>query len=72
MDATEVQALIDSLRVLASDLQASRYLSVAGFSILIHDHLITLPDEVELIWRSPLSKVSVLFLINRYAASGDV
>ncbi|KAG9007562.1 hypothetical protein FRB93_007598 [Tulasnella sp. JGI-2019a] len=67
MNAPEVQALIDSLPVVASDLQASRYLSVAGFAILIHDHLITLLDEVELVWRSPLSKVSVLFLINRYA-----
>ncbi|KAG9038065.1 hypothetical protein FRB95_002993 [Tulasnella sp. JGI-2019a] len=72
MNATEIQALIISLSVLASDLQTSRYLSVAGFAILIHDHLITLSAEVELIWRNPLSTVSVLFLINRYAASGDL
>ncbi|KAG9000511.1 hypothetical protein FRB94_005399 [Tulasnella sp. JGI-2019a] len=66
MSAPEVQSLIGALSLLVSDLQTSRYITAAGFAILIHDHLITLSDEVELIWRNPLSNVSVLFLINRY------
>lgn len=37
-----------------------------GFSMLIYDHLITVDNEVELIWKKPKSAVSVIFLTNRY------
>ncbi|KAF9041547.1 hypothetical protein BJ165DRAFT_1406462 [Panaeolus papilionaceus] len=34
--------------------------------IIIFDHLLTLGDEVELIWQSPWSLGKVLFILNRY------
>ncbi|KAG6373659.1 hypothetical protein JVT61DRAFT_6325 [Boletus reticuloceps] len=34
--------------------------------MLLWDHVLTLPDEVELIWRAKLSIPKVLFLLNRY------
>ena len=36
--------------------------------IIYYDHTITLSDEVSLIWRAPLSKISLIFLVNRYFA----
>ncbi|CAE6417608.1 unnamed protein product [Rhizoctonia solani] len=41
-------------------------LLVAGFCILIYDHILTFPQEVELIWKQQRSWVSVLFVLNRY------
>jgi len=38
----------------------------AGFSMLIYDHLITIDNEVNLIWRKPKSVVTAIFLLNRY------
>ncbi|KAF8129077.1 hypothetical protein EV363DRAFT_1166787, partial [Boletus edulis] len=43
-----------------------RYLLAVGLVILLWDHVLTLPDEVELIWRAKLSIPKVLFLLNRY------
>ncbi|KAG9007566.1 hypothetical protein FRB93_007602 [Tulasnella sp. JGI-2019a] len=54
MSAPEVQSLIGALSLLVSDLQTSRYITAAGFAILIHDHLITLSDEVCASQDSPL------------------
>ncbi|KIJ67311.1 hypothetical protein HYDPIDRAFT_84324 [Hydnomerulius pinastri MD-312] len=34
--------------------------------ILLWDHLLTLKDEVQLIWKAKLSTPKVLFLFNRY------
>ncbi|CEL53936.1 hypothetical protein RSOLAG1IB_06718 [Rhizoctonia solani AG-1 IB] len=47
--------------------RASRYLSAAGYVLLLYDHLLTLQDEVKLIWPGPWSLVKILFLINRYS-----
>lgn len=38
----------------------------AGLVILLYDHLLTLPDEILLIWRSPPSFSKYAFLSNRY------
>ncbi|CAE6413448.1 unnamed protein product [Rhizoctonia solani] len=43
--------------------RASRYLSAAGYVLLLYDHLLTLQDEVRLIWPGPWSLVKTLFLI---------
>ncbi|KAG8994645.1 hypothetical protein FRB90_000369, partial [Tulasnella sp. 427] len=62
------EELISGLRNLAT----SRYVSVtvdfavAGYAILLYDHILTLPAEVGLIWRKPKSLVSYAFLFNRY------
>ncbi|QRW00305.1 dephospho-CoA kinase [Ceratobasidium sp. AG-Ba] len=45
---------------------ASRCLTVAGFALLIHDHIITLDSEINFVWPAKRSAVKVLFLVNRY------
>ncbi|KAF9220608.1 hypothetical protein BS17DRAFT_786812 [Gyrodon lividus] len=47
-------------------LKASQYVSAAGLVILLWDHLLTLQDEVQFIWKAKLSTPKVLFLFNRY------
>ncbi|KIO33649.1 hypothetical protein M407DRAFT_17611 [Tulasnella calospora MUT 4182] len=44
----------------------SRYVGVAGYTILIYDHILTFPIEVELVWRKPKGHVTYAFLFNRY------
>ncbi|KAG2043663.1 hypothetical protein BDR03DRAFT_1087804 [Suillus americanus] len=44
------------------------YAVLAGNSILIYDHVITLPEEIALIWRRPKALFAMLFLLNRYLA----
>ncbi|KAG0702187.1 hypothetical protein DFH29DRAFT_512182 [Suillus ampliporus] len=44
------------------------YATLAGTSILIYDHMVTLPEEVAFIWCRPKTLPAVLFLINRYVA----
>ncbi|TEB32172.1 hypothetical protein FA13DRAFT_287702 [Coprinellus micaceus] len=44
----------------------TNYLGVGGFALIVADYLHTLPDEVRLMWPSPLSTPKVLFYILRY------
>jgi len=44
----------------------SRYASLAASAIIVYDHLLTLDNEMELIWKSSWSIGKVLFIINRY------
>ncbi|KAA1476593.1 hypothetical protein DENSPDRAFT_843593 [Dentipellis sp. KUC8613] len=37
-----------------------------------YDYLLTLPDEIELVWRSRWTMLKVIFLLNRYSALWDV
>ena len=40
---------------------------VIGFVILIYDHFLTLPEEIEYVWKRPKKNfISVIFLLNRY------
>jgi hypothetical protein len=48
------------------DIQATRFAQLASSAIIIFDHLITLDEEVELIWKSSWSMGKLLFIINRY------
>jgi len=48
------------------DIQTTRYSQLASSAIIIFDHIITLDEEVELIWKSSWSMGKVLFVINRY------
>ncbi|KAG8907935.1 hypothetical protein FRB99_001443 [Tulasnella sp. 403] len=65
-DPAVIQALAHQLSTAFTHITASRYLSFAGFVVLIYDHLLTFADEVELIWLKPMSLVTMLFLFNRY------
>ncbi|KAF7782902.1 hypothetical protein Agabi119p4_2278 [Agaricus bisporus var. burnettii] len=51
----------------ALHLLAGKYFQIAAFVMLAYDHLITLGQEVERIWKRPKSAASLLFLLNRYA-----
>ncbi|KAG2358147.1 hypothetical protein BDR07DRAFT_1418463 [Suillus spraguei] len=44
------------------------YAIVAGNSILMYDHMVTLPEEIAFIWRRPKALSAMLFLLNRYGA----
>ncbi|KAF8189448.1 hypothetical protein K438DRAFT_1722086 [Mycena galopus ATCC 62051] len=54
------------------DIQATRFSQLASSAIIIFDHIITLDEEVELIWKSPWSMGKALFVINRYYTLASV
>lgn len=45
---------------------ATKYLTIAGFTVLLWDHACTFEDEVRFMWPAPKSLVKGLFLGNRY------
>ncbi|KAG1722773.1 hypothetical protein EDB19DRAFT_1834881 [Suillus lakei] len=49
-------------------LMVRMYATLAGNSILIYDHVTTLPEEIAFIWRRPKALSAMLFLLNRYFA----
>ncbi|KAJ6468127.1 hypothetical protein C8R47DRAFT_1223418 [Mycena vitilis] len=59
-------ALANLITTALRDIQATRYAQLASSAIIIWDHLITLDEEVELIWKSSWSMGKGLFVINRY------
>ncbi|KAG1743196.1 uncharacterized protein EDB91DRAFT_1051487, partial [Suillus paluster] len=42
------------------------YVGILGFTILVWDHVVTIVDEIELIWQGPKGILVYLFLLNRY------
>ncbi|THH18844.1 hypothetical protein EW146_g2207 [Bondarzewia mesenterica] len=46
--------------------QASRYNMLALSVLYVYDTIITLGQEIELIWMKPMSLLKVLYLLNRY------
>lgn len=48
------------------DIRTTRYAQLAASSIILFDHLITLDDEINLVWGSSWSIGKLLFVINRY------
>lgn len=65
--AAAIQAALHELEVAVGHVNFSRYMGVAGYALLIYDHLLTFPAEVELIWKADKrNTVTWLFLINRY------
>ena len=43
--------------------------AAVGFSVLVYDLLLTLGDELKYIWRRPVTKIKVLYLILRYGVA---
>src|SRR3984885_9278048 len=43
-----------------------------GLVALLYDHLLTLPEEVSLIWKAPPSYAKYGFLLNRYMVPGEL
>ncbi|TFK35106.1 hypothetical protein BDQ12DRAFT_635344, partial [Crucibulum laeve] len=60
--APDLHALAEA----ALHLNAGKYFQLAGFVMLLYDHILTFSDEVERIWKQKITGASVLFLINRY------
>ncbi|KAE9396653.1 hypothetical protein BT96DRAFT_884594 [Gymnopus androsaceus JB14] len=56
----------ESLDTAAAHLLAAKYFQLAGYAMLIFDHLITFGDEVERIWKRKFTGATVLFALNRY------
>ncbi|KAG8759696.1 hypothetical protein FRC14_005274 [Serendipita sp. 396] len=52
----------------AAGVTAGRYTTAAAITVVLYDILITLGDEVALVWPTSLSLVKVLYLMNRYIA----
>lgn len=48
-------------------INAERYLSAVALSILVYDYLLTFGDEVQYIWRRPISNIKVLYIVLRYS-----
>ncbi|KAI0765799.1 hypothetical protein BC629DRAFT_1596599 [Irpex lacteus] len=40
---------------------------VATAALCIYEYFLTLPDEIDLIWRRQMSLAAFLYLVNRYA-----
>ncbi|QRV98048.1 transmembrane protein [Ceratobasidium sp. AG-Ba] len=45
---------------------ASKSMFVAGVCVLLYDHILTFPEEVEYVWKQKWSAVSTMFVLNRY------
>jgi len=58
--------LFEELLLLLQDVLSTHYANVAAVMILIYDHIITFPDEVELVWKGRWNLGKVLFIWNRY------
>ncbi|KAF8884808.1 hypothetical protein BD779DRAFT_1535588 [Infundibulicybe gibba] len=59
-------SLISALLQDLSDARATNYLTVVAATLIVFDHLITIQQEVDLIWRSPRNLTSFLYICNRY------
>jgi len=44
----------------------TKYALIACYALLLYDNLLTLADEVELIWKRKFSAVTFIFFMNRY------
>ncbi|KAG8695261.1 hypothetical protein FRC09_009269 [Ceratobasidium sp. 395] len=59
---------IHEIELELSHVRASRYLSAAGYVLLLYDYLLTLPDEVRLIWPTSWSLVKVVAMSPRISS----
>ncbi|KAF6761342.1 hypothetical protein DFP72DRAFT_1090434 [Ephemerocybe angulata] len=57
---------MDSLAEAYEQTRNANYLAACGYTLAIVDLIHTLPDEVRLMWPTPLSSVKVLFFFARY------
>ncbi|KAJ6480044.1 hypothetical protein DFH09DRAFT_1341577 [Mycena vulgaris] len=51
---------------LVADSRLTGYLAVASLCVLIYDHLVCFPEELELMWKSRLGLAKIIYLWNRY------
>ncbi|KAF8884839.1 hypothetical protein BD779DRAFT_1535876 [Infundibulicybe gibba] len=56
--------LITLVRSDLSDAHATNYLKVVAATLVVYDHIITIQQEVDLIWRNPWNLTSCLYRID--------
>ncbi|KDN40740.1 hypothetical protein RSAG8_07915, partial [Rhizoctonia solani AG-8 WAC10335] len=62
-----LQHAYHELKVALEHVFISRYMGIAGYALLIYDHILTFSAEVELIWEADKRNiVTWLFFLNRY------
>ncbi|CEL55826.1 hypothetical protein RSOLAG1IB_01838 [Rhizoctonia solani AG-1 IB] len=62
-----LQHALHELKVALEHVFISRYMGVAGYALLIYDHILTFPAELELVWKADKrNTVTWLFFANRY------
>jgi len=64
--STEIEALVTAV----GDYKIFSYVEVANLTVFIWDILLTLPREIEFVWRARWSLGKVLYIINRYGTFG--
>jgi len=64
----EIEALLSG----APSLSATRYFAIAGLVAVLWEHLLTLPQELSLIWKGPIDMTKVIFFFNRYYVQGTL
>jgi len=62
LDARIVNVLVPFIR----EIQHARYSTLAASTIIVYDHVISLDQEIELVWKAPWTMGKVLFFLNRY------
>jgi len=68
MSATPAATEAEYLQVLQllQDSHSTCYTAIAGLTVLVLDHIMTIPEEVEYMWRCKWSLAKCLYLWNRY------
>ncbi|KAG8833693.1 hypothetical protein FRC17_010225 [Serendipita sp. 399] len=66
----EIAAQAAHLQKTLLNLEASRYLSAAGMIVVLYDTILTLPDEVRLIWPMPFGVIKAIWFLSRYIVPG--
>ncbi|KAI5116555.1 hypothetical protein M0805_000466 [Coniferiporia weirii] len=59
-------ALLSELNVIATDVMIVRYTTIATLCLVVYDYLVSLEEEIRLVWPSKLSFAKLVFLLNRY------
>jgi len=54
------------LHQIVFDVNCTTLFAVAAWTLLVYDHLITIWEEIEVIWKSPWGFVKVVYIWNRY------
>ncbi|EPQ50394.1 hypothetical protein GLOTRDRAFT_101775 [Gloeophyllum trabeum ATCC 11539] len=67
-----LSSLADAFAPFVREIQSTRYAELASSTIVIYDHLITLDQEIDLIWKASWTPGKVLFLTNRYYVLASV
>jgi len=66
LDPAAIAALIAQLVQAENDVLLLKYVAVASVVLVAYDIILTLPAEIELIWKSRFSRGTVLYFVVRY------